>query len=143
MAGYNKQLKPGEAVLYEAAISKTARLNALLLLLVILHPFRLMGLSSNYLVVTDQRILGRCGIFGRISLSVPLREVASVQVQRGVLGRLLDYGTLRIRVREGRQVVFRGIVWPLLVKQEIEDAIERAVLGKTLADYVYAPMQPD
>jgi uncharacterized membrane protein YdbT with pleckstrin-like domain len=52
---------------------------------------------STEIVVTDRRIIVKTGLIGRRSVEMNLDKVESVLVDQGIVGRLLDFGTLVIR----------------------------------------------
>lgn len=131
-------LQPGEKIMNQAATSKFAFITALFSLAALMHPVALMRLSHTELALTDRRILGATGAAKRSTLALPFKEVDSVTVRRGVLGWMFDYGCVVITAKDGKQVIFKGILWPLVFQQEADEAIEVAVLGKKLSDY--APM---
>ncbi len=61
---------------------------------------------SETLTVTDQRVLYRRGVFGRFSRSTALARVQDVTTAQGMLGRVLDYGTVEVEsaARDGAEV---------------------------------------
>ena len=52
---------------------------------------------STEIIVTNRRIILKTGLVGRQSIEMNLDKVESVLVNQGVLGRMLDFGTLVIR----------------------------------------------
>ncbi len=52
---------------------------------------------STEIIVTNRRIILKTGLVGRQSIEMNLDKIESVLVNQGVLGRLLDFGTLVIR----------------------------------------------
>jgi len=52
---------------------------------------------STEIIVTNRRIILKTGLIGRKSIEMNIDKVESVIVDQGVLGRMLDYGTLVIR----------------------------------------------
>jgi uncharacterized membrane protein YdbT with pleckstrin-like domain len=52
---------------------------------------------STEIIVTDRRIIVKTGLIGRRSIEMNLDKVESVLVDQGILGRVLDFGTLVIR----------------------------------------------
>lgn len=129
-------LLPGERVTLQAETSKIATLNAMLLLLVMMQPFNIMRLARTQLCLTDKRIFGSTGVGGRIAIDLKLTDVESVSIQRGLLGWMLDYGSVIIRDRAGNRTVFKGIILPQIFQQEANEAVEVATLGHKLSDYI-------
>lgn len=117
-------------------MSPVAYLGALFNIAVLMHPLALMRLARTELALTDKRILGVTGIGKRTIVSLPFGEVESVVVRRGVLGWVFDYGSVVVTDKEGKRTQFRGVRWPLVFQQEANEAVEIAVLGHKLSDYV-------
>ncbi|MFN2465381.1 MAG: PH domain-containing protein [Candidatus Dormibacteria bacterium] len=61
---------------------------------------------SETLTVTDQRVLYRRGVFGRFSRSTALTRVQDVTTAQGLVGRMLNYGTVEVEsaARDGAEV---------------------------------------
>jgi uncharacterized membrane protein YdbT with pleckstrin-like domain len=56
-----------------------------------------MRIQSTEIAVTDRRVIYKTGLISRRSIEMNLDKVESVLVDQGILGRLLDYGTVVIR----------------------------------------------
>jgi uncharacterized membrane protein YdbT with pleckstrin-like domain len=54
-------------------------------------------MANTEIVVTDRRIIYKTGLVSRRSIEMNLDKVESVTVDQGLLGRLLDFGTVIIR----------------------------------------------
>jgi uncharacterized membrane protein YdbT with pleckstrin-like domain len=61
---------------------------------------------SETLTITDQRVLYRRGVFGRFSRSTGLARVQDVTTAQGLLGRMLNFGTVEVEsaARDGAEV---------------------------------------
>lgn len=130
------KLSLGEQVICEARVSRVAYVFSFLWLILLLAVGGFSGLITTKFVVTNKRVRGTRGAIRRKTIDVALAEISTVRVQRGLTGKIFDYGTLTVMTRAGDQHVFKGISAPLYVKQEIEEAIEVSVLGHKLSDYV-------
>ncbi len=80
-----------------------------------------VAFASSELVVTNIRVLIKTGILRRRSLEMFISKVESISVDQGVLGRLLDYGTVMVRGTGGFQEPFRCIARPL----EFRNCVQR------------------
>ena len=109
-----------------------AYIPAALYLVFLLMPGRCFGLLSTELALTDKRLIGRVGIFNKRILNLPHKQIETVVTQRGMLGMLFNYGTLIITASGGIRMRFHGIARPKELEQEIDSAIEIAVLGRAL-----------
>jgi len=52
---------------------------------------------TTEIIVTNRRVIYKTGFISRNSIEMNLDKIESVLVQQGILGRMLDYGTLIIR----------------------------------------------
>jgi uncharacterized membrane protein YdbT with pleckstrin-like domain len=52
---------------------------------------------STELAVTDRRVITKVGLIRRTTMEMNLSKVESVVVDQGVLGRMLDYGTVIVK----------------------------------------------
>ncbi|HEV3231729.1 MAG TPA: PH domain-containing protein [Candidatus Dormibacteraeota bacterium] len=66
-----------------------------LVLLVYLDVQYVIWRSETY-TLTDQRVLLRRGVIGKFSRSISMARVQDVTTSQGLLGRLLDYGTVEV-----------------------------------------------
>lgn len=62
----------------------------------------LMAKFSNKLSHDDKRVRGEVGILSKTTMDSPINRVSSVSVEQGVIGRLLNYGTVRINITGDR-----------------------------------------
>lgn len=83
---------------------------------------------SSELVVTDKRVLIKSGIVRRQTLEMFISKVESVAVDQGVLGRILDYGTVLIRGTGGSQEPFEAIAHPV----EFRNCVQRLQSGNVI-----------
>lgn len=74
-------------------------------------------------VLTSRRVVLKRGIITRHTEEMRLDAIETVEIRQGVIGRLLDYGDVRITGRGVSVVVLAAIDTPLDVKRDIEDAI--------------------
>jgi uncharacterized membrane protein YdbT with pleckstrin-like domain len=75
-----------------AAVAALLALGAVLLLGRVLLPF-LRWLTTTY-TFTDRRFVARSGVLARHGRTVPLDRITGIDVERGLLDRLLGCGTL-------------------------------------------------
>lgn len=80
-----------------------------------------LAFASSELVITDKRVLIKTGIVSRQTLEMFIARVESVGVQQDVLGRMFDYGTVRIRGLGGSEEAFEAIARPI----EFRNAVQR------------------
>ena len=57
---------------------------------------RYIAYSSNDLILTNKRVFGKCGLIFTTQMQSPLNKIDSVSFTRGLFGKLIGYGTVRI-----------------------------------------------
>jgi membrane protein YdbS with pleckstrin-like domain len=85
----------------------------------------LMITLTTEFAVTCMRLVARTGFLRKHTLDVPLKEIKSVEFRQGVLGRVLNYGTLTITEASGNHARFRAIADPLAVCSRMNQVIEK------------------
>jgi membrane protein YdbS with pleckstrin-like domain len=59
----------------------------------------------NFIIVTNQRIIGMWGLFVRTVAMLPLSEISDLSFRRSTCGRLFDYGTIIVESAGGYQAL--------------------------------------
>ena len=62
----------------------------------------LVAKFSNKLSHDDKRVCGKKGILSKVTMDSPIKRVGGVSVEQGIIGRTLNYGTVRINVTGDR-----------------------------------------
>ena len=70
--------------------------------------------------VTNKRVILKKGIVSRQTEEMKLKSIETVEIDQGILGRMLGFGTVRITGRGVSDFVFQRIDNPLAVKRTIE-----------------------
>lgn len=79
--------------------------------------------SSSEFGITNKRVLAKMGFIRRNSLEVLLTKVEGIQVNQGVLGRILGYGTIVVRGTGGAKDPFHKISAPLEFRRKAQEQI--------------------
>jgi uncharacterized membrane protein YdbT with pleckstrin-like domain len=87
------------------------------LLLAIYEWLRLRTLEYG---VTNKRVILKKGIISRQTEEMKIGSIETVEIDQGVLGRMLGYGTVKVTGRGISDVVFKRIDDPMAVKRDIE-----------------------
>jgi len=82
-----------------------------------------MRSSSSEFVVTNRRIMFKTGALNRKFIELQLNRAEGLRVEQGLLGRMLDYGTLVV-TSGGIAEQFSPIAKPYEFKKQINNAIE-------------------
>jgi uncharacterized membrane protein YdbT with pleckstrin-like domain len=129
-------LNSNEVIRYEAKVSWWSMLGYLLigtLLLPVMGIGLLFYLAaflrrwSTELAITDRKVVAKSGVIARQSIEVLLPKVESVQVHQGILGRLLNYGTIIICGTGNSKAPIRGISDPLIFRRRFMEVQQLAV----------------
>lgn len=132
-----KALIDGEQVLYMGRVSWWALLWPYLLFGVLLTPIViglfLLGaaLIKRYgteVAVTSHRVIIKRGLIQRDTVELNTRQIESVQVIQGLLGRMFDFGTLAVAGGGNPMAAIDGIAEPLAFRRACLEAQEK-VLG--------------
>jgi uncharacterized membrane protein YdbT with pleckstrin-like domain len=70
--------------------------------------------------VTNKRVILKKGIISRKTEEMRLKSIETVEIDQGVLGRLLGFGTVRLTGKGVSDFQLKGIADPLAVKRTIE-----------------------
>jgi uncharacterized membrane protein YdbT with pleckstrin-like domain len=93
-------------------------------------------LATEYLI-TSSRIYARCGIVARNITQAKPEAVVAINVEQGVLGRLLGYGDIMFMTPgEGGRgfIVFRGVKDPVKLKTTFFDLLRKIKEKNRLAE---------
>jgi membrane protein YdbS with pleckstrin-like domain len=86
-------------------------------LIAIYEYLRLRAIEQG---VTNKRVVYKTGIIGRQSEEMKLTSIETVEINQGVMGRVFNFGDVKVTGRGTSDVVFRGISDPMSVKRQIE-----------------------
>jgi uncharacterized membrane protein YdbT with pleckstrin-like domain len=135
MASYvDSVLISGESVLHRGHVSLWPHAWKLVLGIVLLPLFGL-GLvflawvwivyKTTEIAITNKRIIAKFGFISRSTIEINLPKVESVQVDQGVMGRMLDYGTIIIAGAGTPSLSIPGAADPLEFRKHFMEATDR------------------
>lgn len=70
--------------------------------------------------LTNKRVICKTGIISRKSEEMKLGSIETVEIDQGVLGRILGYGDIRVTGRGLSDVLLGRVADPMAVKRAIE-----------------------
>ena len=118
----------GEKVSYEAKIHWVIFISWRSLFTLLMHPL-LEWLSSEF-AVTNKRVIWKEGIISRTTGEMTLGKIENVQVEQGVVGRILNYGTVALVGTGGTRESFDLIGAPLRFRKAILQAQDEMDRGQ-------------
>ena len=135
MSSYiNRIVVDGEQVIYQARLSMWSR-PALVLLGIVLLPALGLGLllllwawlvcRTTELAITNRRIVSKSGIIRRTTVEFRLDKIESIKVVQGVIGRMLNFGSITISGTGGDQTPIERIANPLSFQKHFMAAADR------------------
>ncbi len=124
MAYIDESLSAGEEIAALFELHWVTRIPMVLwLLLVITFPFAIyeyLRLRHTEQGVTNKRVVFKTGIISRKSEEMKLGSIETVEIDQGILGRILGYGNVKVTGRGTSDVLFRCVADPMAVKRAIE-----------------------
>ena len=88
-------------------------------------------------MITNKRVIAKFGFISRRTVEIKLSKVESMQVDQGIFGRMLDYGSLVVSGAGNPQAPIPGISDPIPFRtrfmeiQEAEEQRAKAVASPT------------
>lgn len=143
MSSYIAQALVGdERLLHQGHVSLWS-LWALILTGVVLLPLFGLGLlflaityaqyKSTELAVTTKRLIVKHGFIRRATMELNIHKVESIHVEQGIIGRMLNFGTLVISGTGTAHAPLGGIADPLAFRRafvEAQDAQQAALMAE-------------
>jgi membrane protein YdbS with pleckstrin-like domain len=151
MAYVEEHLLPGEEVRYRAHLHKVIYLGPVLIAFVgwlvaaavlawggpwFALPLALLslgplvathiGYKSSEFAITGNRVIIKVGWIRRHTLETMLGKVEAVGVEQGVLGRLLNFGTIIVTGTGGTKEAFANIARPLEFRRQVHARVAEA-----------------
>lgn len=85
--------------------------------------FSFINLKTSEFGVTNKRVLMKTGLIRRNSFEVLLSKVEGIQLNQGILGRVLGYGTIVVTGAGGSADPFRRIASPLDFRRKVQEQV--------------------
>jgi uncharacterized membrane protein YdbT with pleckstrin-like domain len=111
--------------LYSAGVAKGS-IFATLVLLLIAFPMlfdAFVARRTSEFAVTNKRVLIKTGLIRRHSLETLLNKIEGIHVEQGILGRIVDYGTIIITGTGGSKEPFHRIANPMEFRRRVQEQI--------------------
>jgi uncharacterized membrane protein YdbT with pleckstrin-like domain len=83
----------------------------------------LINYSTSEFGITNKRVIVKIGFIRTSSVEVSLTKVEGIQVNQGILGRILGYGSLVVSGTGGTQDPFHRISNPLEFRRKAQEQI--------------------
>jgi uncharacterized membrane protein YdbT with pleckstrin-like domain len=76
---------------------------------------------TDEFAITNKRVIIKTGLISRKTFEMNHTKIESVNVDQGILGRMLGYGTIRIVGSGGTKEVFPKILNPLEFRKKFQE----------------------
>jgi uncharacterized membrane protein YdbT with pleckstrin-like domain len=90
-------------------------------LLLAIGPF--IRYTSSEFAVTNKRVLAKHGFIERESIETLLSKIEAISVDQGIIGRMLDFGSITITGTGGTEESFPRISAPLEFRRQIQSQV--------------------
>jgi uncharacterized membrane protein YdbT with pleckstrin-like domain len=133
MSYIDESLIEGEKVIHRAHVSWWSQFGLVLLgivtlVVVIGLVFLVMAwikVRSTEIAITNRRVIAKFGFVKRQTVEINLEKVEALRVEQGVMGRVLNYGTLYITGTGSSVEPIPSIADPLLFRRKFMEATNR------------------
>lgn len=82
--------------------------------------------KGNEYAVTNMRVILKKGVISRYTFEIRLPKIEGISVDQGIMGRILNYGTLIIRGTGTASEPFNALENPMAFKRVVEESSYRA-----------------
>lgn len=100
-----------------------------LLGLVACLPGLIVYYSSEF-GITDKRVIMKSGFISRYAFENSLDRIEGVEISQSIMGRIFDYGSIRIRGVSGTNELFSAVRHPFRFRYKVLEEIERQKKAK-------------
>jgi uncharacterized membrane protein YdbT with pleckstrin-like domain len=83
-----------------------------------------LNFVSSEFVITDKRVVFKSGVICRKSTDLLINKVEGLNVDQGILGRILGYGTIIVSGTGGTRDGFKCVSDPLLFRRMFQEQID-------------------
>lgn len=99
--------------------------------LLIISLFSLLGFAaflsglivyySSEFGITNKRVIMKSGFIGRYAFENSLDRIEGVEISQSIMGRIFDYGSIRIRGVSGTKELFSAVRYPFRFRYKVLD----------------------
>jgi uncharacterized membrane protein YdbT with pleckstrin-like domain len=100
----------------------------LLPFLVFTHSWLII--KTTELALTNRRVISKTGIFTQKTSELQIGQIESVQVEQGIVGRMLNYGSVMVKGTGGGASPAPGIVAPFDFRKAVQELTHQTASQK-------------
>lgn len=134
MSSYVTQiLIDGEQVMYRARLSAWSQFVPIFFGVVLLPLFGIglvlllwawLVCKTTELAITNKRVVSKSGIIRRTAMELRLGKIESIKVDQGIVGRILNFGSIHICGTGGEQTPIECIADPLEFQKHFMSVVD-------------------
>ncbi len=109
--------------------------NILLVIAIILSIRAFINYYTSEFGVTNKRVIVKAGFIRRVSLEILLTKVEGIQVSQGILGRILDYGSILVSGTGGSKDPVHNISAPMEFRKKSKSKLELFKKDEKMLDW--------
>ena len=83
---------------------------------------------TNELALTNRRVVAKTGLVSLHTTEIKLGKIESIEVNQGLFGKMLNYGTVEITGTGGSHAIIPNISDPVLFRKHFASATDEPVL---------------
>jgi uncharacterized membrane protein YdbT with pleckstrin-like domain len=134
MSYIDDSLVAGEVLVHRARMSWWSQAWLILLGLVTLIAFGLglvfliwaaINVRSTEIAITNRRVIAKTGFIRRHTVEINLDKIEALKVEQGLMGRVLNYGTIFMSGAGTSVAPMRDIADPLVFRRKFMEATNR------------------
>ena len=142
MGNVDKHLMTGEKIIYQTKLNWTEYIKGIILILIGLVFIKSLGgfiifiglislgitymkIKSSEFAVTDKRVLIKVGIFRTHSLETMLNKVEGIHVEQGIMGKIVNSGSIIVKGTGGTNNPFQNIDKPFEFRTAVNEQISK------------------
>lgn len=95
------------------------------LLLILPLVFAYLDYISSEFAVTNKRVIGKSGFLRRNSIEILLSKIEAINVEQGIIGRILNYGSITTGGTGSTKNPFSRISDPFSVRRHVQEQVDR------------------
>ncbi len=112
------------AIMFFGGRGDTAAVGGLFVLIAIITGIAsFINYTTSEFGITNKRVIVKVGFIRRNSLEVLLNKVEGIQVNQGILGRILGFGSITVSGTGGTKDPFHKIAAPLEFRKKAQEQI--------------------
>ncbi len=108
-----------ENVVYETKLHWIVFISLRALITIFIAP--IIAYTTSEFAITNKRVIIKVGLIGRKTLEMNLQKIETVNINQGILGRMLGYGTVTIVGTGGTRESFLQIANPIEFRKRFQE----------------------